>query len=42
MKIELVALPVTEVDEQPWGRFVHFADPDGNAWSLQQMPPTRA
>lgn len=25
------------VDEQPWGRFVHFADPDGNAWALQQL-----
>jgi len=26
------------VDEQPWGRFVYFADPDGNGWSLQQLP----
>ena len=26
------------VDEQPWGRFVHFADPDGNNWALQQIP----
>jgi predicted enzyme related to lactoylglutathione lyase len=25
------------VDEQPWGRFVYFADPDGNRWSLQQV-----
>ena len=25
------------VDEQPWGRFVHFADPDGNRWALQQL-----
>ena len=23
--------------EQPWGRFVHFADPDGNRWALQQL-----
>lgn len=29
---------VSEVDEQPWGRFVHFSDPDGNRWSLQQLP----
>ncbi|HEY7736560.1 MAG TPA: glyoxalase superfamily protein [Candidatus Limnocylindrales bacterium] len=29
---------VTRVDDQPWGRFVHFADPDGNRWSLQQIP----
>ena len=25
------------VDDQPWGRFVHFADPDGNRWALQQI-----
>lgn len=30
---------VSPVDEQPWGRFVSFADPDGNAWALQQLPP---
>ena len=24
------------VDEQPWGRFVRFDDPDGNRWALQQ------
>ena len=28
----------SEVDEQDWGRFVYFADPDGNTWSLQQLP----
>jgi predicted enzyme related to lactoylglutathione lyase len=27
----------SDVDEQPWGRFVHFTDPDGNRWSLQQI-----
>lgn len=26
-----------DVDEQPWGRFVFFTDPDGNRWSLQQI-----
>jgi catechol 2,3-dioxygenase-like lactoylglutathione lyase family enzyme len=26
------------VDDQPWGRFVHFRDPDGNAYTLQQLP----
>ena len=26
------------VDEQPWGRFVRFEDPDGNGWALQQLP----
>src|SRR6188508_1357498 len=28
----------SEVDVQPWGSFVTFADPDGNTWSLQQLP----
>ena len=27
------------VDEQAWGRFVTFDDPDGNTWTLQQLPP---
>jgi catechol 2,3-dioxygenase-like lactoylglutathione lyase family enzyme len=29
---------VSDVDEQPWGRFVYFTDPDGNTWALQQLP----
>ena len=29
---------VSDVDEQAWGRFVYFADPDGNGWALQQLP----
>ena len=29
---------VTEVQDLPWGRFVQFADPDGNTWSLQELP----
>lgn len=31
-------IDVSEVDDQPWGRFVYFSDPDGNQWSLQQLP----
>jgi catechol 2,3-dioxygenase-like lactoylglutathione lyase family enzyme len=30
---------VSEIDDQPWGRFVYFSDPDGNGWSVQQLPP---
>jgi predicted enzyme related to lactoylglutathione lyase len=30
---------VSEVDVQSWGHFLYFADPDGNTWALQQMPP---
>ena len=28
----------SDVDVQPWGSFVTFSDPDGNTWSLQQLP----
>jgi catechol 2,3-dioxygenase-like lactoylglutathione lyase family enzyme len=31
-------IEATPVDEQPWGRFVYFSDPDGNRWTLQQLP----
>ncbi len=30
---------VTEVQDFPWGAFVFFSDPDGNRWSVQQIPP---
>jgi len=26
-----------EVQEFPWGRFVFFADPDGNGWAVQEI-----
>ena len=29
---------VSEVDVMPWGSFVYFTDPDGNAWAVQQLP----
>ncbi len=32
---------VSDVQQFPWGSFVYFNDPDGNAWALQQ-PPERA
>jgi catechol 2,3-dioxygenase-like lactoylglutathione lyase family enzyme len=40
-RAQLVAAGVdaSEVDEQDWGRFVYFADLDGNTWALQQLPP---
>jgi catechol 2,3-dioxygenase-like lactoylglutathione lyase family enzyme len=28
---------VSGVQEFPWGRFVFFADPDGNGWAVQQL-----
>ena len=29
---------VSEIEVMPWGSFVFFSDPDGNRWSLQQVP----
>lgn len=30
---------VSDVEDLAWGRFVYFSDPDGNAWTVQQIPP---
>jgi len=40
-RAELVerGVEVSEVQESPWGLFVFFNDPDGNGWSVQQIPP---
>jgi predicted enzyme related to lactoylglutathione lyase len=29
---------VSEVQEFSWGSFVFFSDPDGNGWSVQELP----
>ena len=29
---------VEDVQECPWGAFVFFSDPDGNKWSVQEIP----
>ncbi|HKA69021.1 MAG TPA: VOC family protein [Actinomycetes bacterium] len=29
---------VGDVQDFPWGRFVFFTDPDGNTWSVQEVP----
>jgi predicted enzyme related to lactoylglutathione lyase len=40
-RAELVGRGVeaSEVEDYPWGRFTFFADPDGNRWAVQQLPP---
>jgi uncharacterized glyoxalase superfamily protein PhnB len=30
---------VSDVQTFPWGSFVFFSDPDGNKWSVQELPP---
>jgi catechol 2,3-dioxygenase-like lactoylglutathione lyase family enzyme len=39
-RAELISRGVdaSEVQDFPWGRFVFFADPDGNSWAIQQLP----
>ena len=29
---------VSDIEHLAWGSFVYFADPDGNRWSVQQLP----
>ena len=29
---------VSDIQHLAWGSFVYFRDPDGNRWSLQQLP----
>ena len=38
---DLVArgVEVSPVEDLAWGRFVHFADPDGTTWAVQELPP---
>lgn len=40
-RAELVAAGVeaSDVATLEWGSFTTFADPDGNTWTLQQLPP---
>jgi catechol 2,3-dioxygenase-like lactoylglutathione lyase family enzyme len=42
-RAELVGrgVEVSEVDVLAWGSFVNFSDPDGNRWTLQQLPAWR-
>ena len=41
-RAELVdrGVEVSEVRSFDWGRFVFFADPDGNAWAVQEAGPS--
>src|SRR3954470_13958239 len=32
---------VSEIERFPWGAFVFFQDPDGNAWAVQDLTGTR-
>lgn len=30
-------VPVSDVENLAWGRFVYFNDPDGNSWAVQEI-----
>jgi predicted enzyme related to lactoylglutathione lyase len=30
---------VGEIQDLPWGSFIFFSDPDGNAWAVQSIQP---
>ncbi len=38
-ELEGRGVEVSEINDFPWGRFVFFSDPDGNSWSVQELPP---
>jgi catechol 2,3-dioxygenase-like lactoylglutathione lyase family enzyme len=29
---------ISDVQQFPWGKFLFFNDPDGNGWSVQELP----
>ena len=31
-------IDVGDVQDLAWGSFIYFRDPDGNSWSVQQLP----
>jgi predicted enzyme related to lactoylglutathione lyase len=37
-QLATAGVETSEVTDMPWGRFVFFSDPDGNTWSLQELP----
>lgn len=34
-------LEISEIKQEPWGRYAMFTDPDGNGWILRQPPAGR-
>jgi uncharacterized glyoxalase superfamily protein PhnB len=40
-ELEERGVDVSDVQDFAWGSFVFFSDPDGNRWSVQQLPPAQ-
>ena len=39
--LEEKGVKMSDIDEQQWGIFSYFSDPDGNSWTLQELPYKR-
>ena len=39
--LEEKGVEMSDIDEQQWGIFSSFSDPDGNSWTLQELPYKR-
>lgn len=37
--LKSTGVAVSDIADLAWGSFVYFADPDGNAWAVQQIVP---
>lgn len=37
-QLQANGVDVGDVHDEPWGRFTEFSDPDGNGWTVQQLP----
>ena len=38
-ELQARGVEVSAIEVFPWGSLVSFADPDGNTWVVQQLPP---
>lgn len=40
-KLHEKGVDISDTEKQPWGTFAYFKDPDGNGWTLQELPYKR-
>ncbi|HTE22052.1 MAG TPA: VOC family protein [Candidatus Limnocylindria bacterium] len=40
-KLQEKGVDISDIEKQPWGTFAYFKDPDGNGWTLQELPYKR-
>lgn len=37
-RLKGLGVQISEIKQEPWGRYATFTDPDGNGWILRQPP----